>query len=82
MDVECAVVDGHVDVESTSDTTSSREDILLESFSLHTLFSSAEKDMCLLSSSRFVLRSAIFGAALRDHYDQQSSYLGANGSCT
>ena len=37
VDVECAVVDGHVGVESTSDATSSWEDMLLESFSLHTL---------------------------------------------
>ena len=38
VDVECAIVDGHVGVESTSDATSSREDMLLESFSLHTLW--------------------------------------------
>ena len=27
--------------------------------------------MCLLSSSRFVLRSAIFGAALRDQFSEE-----------
>ena len=36
--------------------------------------------MCLLSSSRFVLRSAIFGAALRDHLSFATSSREDSGS--
>ena len=69
VDVECAVVDGHVGVESTSDATSSREDILLESFSLHTLHLQMRLCICKVFHPRKRICAYFLPLAL--FYDQQ-----------
>ena len=69
VDVECAVVDGHVGVESTSDATSSREDILLESFSLHTLHLQMRLCICKVFHPRKRICAYFLPLAL--FYDQK-----------
>ena len=67
MDVECALVDGHVGVESTSDATSSRE----EGFSF---FSN-----CLFVYSQFGVRTADYYPVIGWAFGGRDPENGAGG---